>query len=76
MSLNQQLQEAIEGSGVSLYAVSQGAKVDYATIYRYMTEDTDIRLSTVEALTEYFQMHLTRPRKVEAPPDRRRKGVK
>jgi hypothetical protein len=76
MTLSEQLQGAISESGLSLYAVSQGAGIDYASLHHFVTEDTDIRISTASALAEFFQMHLTKPKKIKAPPDGRRRQMK
>ncbi len=76
MTLSEQLDKAIRDSRLSLYAVAKGAGVDYATLYRFMTADRDMRLSTASAVCEFLGLRLTRPGRVEAPPDRRRRGVK
>lgn len=76
MTLGDQLRTAIEGSGLSLNAVSRETGIDYASLYHFYTRGANIRIGTADAIAEYFGMHLTRPRKVEAPPDRRRKGGK
>ena len=42
--------------------IAKEAGVDYYALARFLDEDRDIRLSTLEKLAEYFGMRFTRPR--------------
>lgn len=63
MKLDQQLRRAVECSGLTRYAVAKGAGVDYDALARFLDQGRDIRLSTVQALAEFFGMKLTPPKK-------------
>lgn len=65
MSIEQQLREAIDRSGLTRYAIAKGAGVGYDALSRFLDQGRDIRLSTIEALAAYFGMTLTPPKKVK-----------
>jgi DNA transposition AAA+ family ATPase len=62
MSIDQQLREAIDKSGLTRYRIARDSGVDYAALCRYLDEGRDLRLSNVEKLAAYFGMRLTPPK--------------
>ena len=63
MTISDQLKHAIERSALTSYAISKGAGVPIPTITRFLRGERDIRLATAAKLAEFFEMHLTRPRR-------------
>ncbi len=63
MSLGDQLRDAIDRSGLSRYRIAKDADVDYMALWRFLDEDRDIRLSTVERLAEYLGLRFTKLRR-------------
>ena len=63
MSLTKQLQDAIGGSGMSLYRIAKDVEMDYSILHRFAAGERDIQLETAEKLAEFFGMRLTRPLK-------------
>ena len=58
-SLGGQLKSAIEGSGLSVYAVAKGSGVGHPILFRFLSGQRDLRLATASKLAAYFQMTLT-----------------
>ena len=54
MPVANQLKNAIETSGQSRYAIAKGAGIKYSTLVRFLDENADIRLSTVDALAGHL----------------------
>ena len=46
----------------TLMEVSEGADVSYGNLYRFYYEETDIRLSNVQRLVDYFGFQLVKKR--------------
>ena len=65
MTLAEQLYDAIEYSGLTRYRVAKDAGIDYMVLCRFLDEDRDIRLSTIEKLAAYFGMRFTKPRRTQ-----------
>jgi plasmid maintenance system antidote protein VapI len=64
MSLTEQLLDAIDNSGVTLYRVAKDAGISYAIIERFTKRERGITLETADKLAAYFGMKLTKPRRV------------
>ncbi len=64
MKLSEQLKQAITASGKSRYKIAKEAGIDYYALARFLDEDRDIRLSTVQKLADLFGMRLTKPKRV------------
>jgi hypothetical protein len=63
MSLSQQLRQAIESSGLTLYRVTVDAGLPYATVYRFYHGVRSLSLESADKLADYFGMRLTRPKR-------------
>ena len=63
MTLAEQLREAIDGSGLTLYRVAKDSGVSYGMLHRFYHNDRDVYLGTANKLAAYFGMRLTRPLK-------------
>ncbi len=63
MSLQEQLRQAIEDSGATLYAIAKGSGIAYPVLYRFARGERDLTLATASKLADYFGMRLTRPRR-------------
>ena len=63
MALQDQLRQAIEDSGLTLYAISKGSGIAYPVVYRFASGERDLTLATASRLADYFGMRLTRPRR-------------
>jgi len=62
MALPQQLKEAIQKSGLTVYRISKDSGVPQPTLQRFVSGERDIRLGqTADKLAAYFGMRLTRP---------------
>jgi len=72
MSISTQLREAIRRYG-SVYAVARDSGVSQPALQRFMTEERDLYLGTVDRLCEFFQMRLTRPKGKDQSPFRRKR---
>ncbi len=76
MSLTSQLREAIDKSGLSLYAVAKGTETPYAAIHGFANGQHGLTLETADRLAELFKMKLTSPRFKAAKSARRVRGAK
>ena len=61
MSLTEQLRDAIESSGLTLYRIAKDAGIPYAVLHRFATSERQVRLDQADKLAAYFSMRLTRP---------------
>ncbi len=61
MSLSEQLRQAIQSSGRTIYAVSKESGVPYPVVYRFLKGERTITLVTADKLADYFGLEL-RPR--------------
>jgi DNA-binding phage protein len=52
------IKRAIAARKETRYVTAKEAGVNYATLFRFLDDDADIRLSTVEALAEYLGLEL------------------
>ncbi len=50
--------KAISDGTETRYSIAKQAGIDYRTFARWLDEDRDIRLSTVDKLAEYFHLKL------------------
>ncbi len=66
MSITEQLQEAIRNYG-SVYAVARDSGVTQPSLQRFMADERDLYLATVDRLCEFFGMRLTRPKRGRDP---------
>ena len=65
MMLSDQLREAIENSGVSLYRVAKDSGVSWSVLHRFVNRERDMKLASAEKVAEVFGMRLTRPRRIK-----------
>ena len=72
MSLPEQLRQAIQSSGQTLYAFSKDSGVPYPVVYRFLKGERTITLVTADKLADYFGLEL-RPRE-KRPAKRKRRG--
>ncbi len=63
MALQDQLREAIEDSGLTLYRIAKGSGVAYQVLHRFARGERDLTLETASRLAEYFGMRMTRPKR-------------
>jgi plasmid maintenance system antidote protein VapI len=63
MTLTEQLREAVNSSGLTLYRVAVDAGLPYAVVHRFATSQRSISLETADKLAELFGMRLTRPKR-------------
>ena len=63
MALQDQLRQAVQDSGRSLYAIAKGAGIAYPVLYRFASGERDLTLETASRLADYFGMRLTRPKR-------------
>ncbi|MDA1054860.1 MAG: helix-turn-helix transcriptional regulator [Planctomycetota bacterium] len=58
-----QLRQAIEDSGESVYAIAKAAGIAQPVLHRFSTGERDLTLTTADRLLEYFGLELTSRRK-------------
>jgi len=63
MALQDQLRQAIENSGLTLYRIAKDSGVAYQVLHRFARGERDLTLETATKLADYFGMRLTRPRR-------------
>jgi len=63
MALQDQLRQAIEHSGLTLYRIAKDAGIAYPVLRRFAKGERDLTLVTASRLADYFGMRLTRPRR-------------
>ena len=63
MGLHDQLREAVEDSGLTLYRIAKGSGIAYQVLHRFARGERDLTLETATKLADYFGMRLTRPRR-------------
>ena len=63
MALQDQLQQAVEDSGLTLYRIAKGSSIAYQVLHRFARGERDLTLKTASKLADYFGMRLTRPRR-------------
>jgi len=63
MALQDQLREAVENSGLSLYRIAKGSGIAYQVLHRFANGQRDLTLETATKLADYFGMRLTRPKR-------------
>lgn len=63
--LTEQLREAIDGSGMSRYAVAKAIGLDQSTLSRFMSGKAGLALDTVDKLGELLALKLVVTTKVE-----------
>ena len=61
-SLGDQLRQAIEDSGLSIYAVAKGSGLSQSVTLRFAAKERDLLLSSATKLAHFFGMELTEPR--------------
>lgn len=62
MALQDQLRQAIEDSGLTLYRIAKGSGIAYQVLHRFASGQRDLTLETASRLADYFSMRLTRPK--------------
>lgn len=63
VKLTDQLRDAIDGSGMSRYAVAKAIGLDQATLSRFMSRKAGLSLDTVDKLGEFLGLELVVTRK-------------
>jgi transcriptional regulator with XRE-family HTH domain len=63
MALQDDLRQAIEASGLTLYRIAKGSGIAYQVLHRFARGERDLTLATASRLADFFQMRLTRPRR-------------
>jgi len=63
MTLQDQLRQAIEDSGLTLYRVAKDSGVAYQVLHRFVSGERDLTLATASRLADFFGMRFTRPRR-------------
>ena len=63
MALQDQLREAVENSGLSLYRIAKGSGIAYQVLHRFANGQRDLTLETATKLADYFGMRQTRPKR-------------
>jgi plasmid maintenance system antidote protein VapI len=63
MALQDQLRQAIEDSGLTLYRIAKDSGIAYQVLHRFASGERDLTLETATRLADYFGMRLTRPRR-------------
>lgn len=53
MKLDDQLRQAIENSGLSLYHIAKDSGVAYQVLHRFARGESDLTLETASKLTDY-----------------------
>lgn len=61
--LTDQLREAIDGSGMSRYAVAKAIELDQSTLSRFMAGKSGLALDTVDRLGELLGLKLAATKK-------------
>ena len=62
MTLTDQLIDAIQGSGATLYRVAKDSGIACAVLQRFVTRERGITLETADKLAAYFRMKLSKPK--------------
>jgi hypothetical protein len=57
-TLSDSLRAAIEDSGQTLYRVSKGSGVPYATLHRFMAGKRSVSMEALEKLCAYLELRL------------------
>jgi hypothetical protein len=57
-TISDALKRAIAARKETRYATALHAEINYRTLQRWLDEDADIRLSTVQALADYLGLEL------------------
>lgn len=63
MTLQDQLRQAIQDSGLTLYRVAKDSGVADQVLRRFASGERDLTLETASKLAEYFGMRLTRAKR-------------
>jgi plasmid maintenance system antidote protein VapI len=63
MSLTNQLHQAINKSGLSLYAIAKATDTSYSAIHGFARGQRGLTLETADRLAELFGMRLTAPKR-------------
>lgn len=66
MDLGQQLQQAMEASGASLYAIAKETGLEYSTVYRFAHGQRDICLQTASVLASHLGLTLAKSKRLGA----------
>jgi len=63
MALQDQLRQAVEDSGLTLYRIAKDSGIAYQVLHRFARGERDLTLETASRLADYFEMRLTRPKR-------------
>lgn len=58
--LDDQIRQAIQESGLTLYAISERTGINYAALHRFVHRKVDARISSVDKLAELLGLTLTK----------------
>lgn len=64
--VSDELRRAIRESGMSMLAVARAAKLDKASLSRFLSEERGLRLETIDELCVMFGLRLVQARKRKA----------
>jgi hypothetical protein len=63
MAIHDQLRQAIEQSGASLYRIAKESEIAYPVLFRFVKGERSLSLTTASKLAAYFDMRLTQPKR-------------
>ena len=63
MALQDQLRQAVQDSGLTLYRIAKDSGIAYQVLHRFAGGERDLTLETASRLADYFGMRLTRPKR-------------
>lgn len=58
MSISEQLKQAINDCGQTVYVVARDSGVSHATIYRFLSGERSLSLDNADRLAEYLELEL------------------
>lgn len=63
MALQDQLRQAVEDSGLTLYRIAKDSGIAYQVLHRFARGERDLTLKTASRLANFFSMRLSRPKR-------------
>ena len=61
--MSDRLREAIDGSGLSRYAICKACDIDKGTMSRFMSKQVGLSLETIDRLADFLGMELVKRRR-------------
>jgi hypothetical protein len=59
MRLSDQIRQAVEGCGLSRYAISKATEIDQATLSRFVSGERGLPMNTLDVLAEFLDLNIT-----------------